>query len=113
MRSAAPASPQPCPPLVQPWAGAGGWIHTGRSVLCRQDLEERCFLNLYQNWEARVEEHLTLKQEEGEAGPGSPHRGIRTLRPLGFTDLGGGGLQTRPPRCAHPALCGGPSGVPG
>ncbi|XP_016074497.1 PREDICTED: spermatogenesis-associated protein 21 [Miniopterus natalensis] len=30
----------------------------------RQELEERCLLNLYQNWEERAEEHLTLKQEE-------------------------------------------------
>ena len=39
------------------------------SVLCRQELEERCLLNVCQTWEERAEEHLTMKQEEGEGGP--------------------------------------------
>ncbi|KAB1268816.1 Spermatogenesis-associated protein 21 [Camelus dromedarius] len=34
------------------------------SVLCRQELEEHCLLKMYQTWEERSEEHLTLKQEE-------------------------------------------------
>lgn len=39
------------------------------SVLCRQELEERCLLKVCQTWEERAEEHLTMKQEEGEGGP--------------------------------------------
>lgn len=52
------------------------------SVLCRQELEERGLLKLYQNWDERLEEHLTLRQEEGEGGSarGSPTRG-RSLSP--------------------------------
>ncbi|KAI4574381.1 hypothetical protein MJT46_003660 [Ovis ammon polii x Ovis aries] len=34
------------------------------SVLCRQELEERCLLKVCQTWEERAEEHLTMKQEE-------------------------------------------------
>lgn len=64
---------------------------SGTCVFRRQELEERCLLNLYQNWEERAEEHLTLKQEEGEAWPGKPlARPGRTLRPLGFIDPGWG-----------------------
>lgn len=37
-------------------------------VLCRQELEERCLLKVCQTWEERAEEHLTMKQEEGEGG---------------------------------------------
>lgn len=59
----------------------------------RQDLEERCFLNLYQNWELRAEEHLTLKQEEGEAARGAPRRGVRTLILWGSQSWGGGGYR--------------------
>nr|XP_014337015.1 PREDICTED: spermatogenesis-associated protein 21 [Bos mutus] len=35
-----------------------------RSLKARQELEERCLLNVCQTWEERAEEHLTMKQEE-------------------------------------------------
>lgn len=70
------------------------------SVLCRQELEERGLLKLYQNWDERLEEHLTLRQEEGEGRParGSPTRG-RSLSPQEQGGLGGEahrGLQITP-----------------
>lgn len=56
-----------------------GWTCTldPGSVVCRQELEERSLIKLPQNWEEQTEEHLTLKQEEGEAGLAreAPHRG--------------------------------------
>lgn len=56
------------------------------SVLCRQELEEHCLLKVCQIWEERSEEHLTLKQEEGEGGPGqgSPLRGRQNPQSLGL-----------------------------
>ncbi|XP_054577368.1 spermatogenesis-associated protein 21 isoform X2 [Eptesicus fuscus] len=63
-----PVTVLPAPTLDLGWRKTVFLHHGGeRSLIhakARQDLEERCFLNLYQNWEARVEEHLTLKQEE-------------------------------------------------
>lgn len=35
-------------------------------LFCRQEPEEHGLFKLYQSWEERSEEHLTLKQEEGE-----------------------------------------------
>ncbi|XP_044794173.1 spermatogenesis-associated protein 21 isoform X3 [Bubalus bubalis] len=61
-----PALAAPSPPqLSGSGAGVGGRICPGPgSVLCRQELEERCLLNVCQTWEERAEEHLTMKQEE-------------------------------------------------
>lgn len=43
------------------------WLQTVLGPLfCRQELEEHGLFKLYQSWEERSEEHLTLKQEEGE-----------------------------------------------
>ena len=39
------------------------------SVFRRQELEQRALLKLYQNWDERFEDHLTLRQEEGEGRP--------------------------------------------
>lgn len=64
------------------------------SVLCRQELEERCLLNVCQTWEERAEEHLTMKQEEGEGGPSrGAGWGGRALSALG-TPAGGSRLDT-------------------
>ncbi|XP_010860819.1 PREDICTED: spermatogenesis-associated protein 21 [Bison bison bison] len=58
---AAPSHPQ----LSGSGAGVGSRMCPGPgSVLCRQELEERCLLNVCQTWEERAEEHLTMKQEE-------------------------------------------------
>lgn len=75
-----PAHDLLCPgfPLALPllWVAAlgRGWQLDAApqpgSALCRQEPEESCPLQLPQNWEELVEEHLTLKQEEGERGPG-------------------------------------------
>lgn len=86
----------------------GGWMCTLGlgSVLCRQELEECSLLKLSQNWEERTEEHLTLKQEEGEAGPAgeAPHRGRQNPQSFGVhRPRTGVGLQIPPQPCVvHP-----------
>lgn len=78
------------------------------SVLCRQELEERGLLKLYQNWEERSEEHLTLKQEEGEgrpapeAPPSAPWPWAPRGR-LGGQCEGAAGPGSPSSRCASPS----------
>ena len=80
------------------------------SVLCRQELEERCLLNVCQTWEERAEEHLTMKQEEGEGGPsrGSGWGGglsvpsVLRLAGLGWILASDHSAALCP---SHPALC--------
>ncbi|CAK6440659.1 unnamed protein product [Pipistrellus nathusii] len=66
--AAVPVTVLPAPSLDLGWRKTVFLQHSSERSLshakARQELEERCFLNLYQNWEARSEEHLTLKQEE-------------------------------------------------
>lgn len=80
------------------------------SVLCRQEPEDRCLLKLHQNWEERAEDHLTLKQEEGELSQRRPSRGQARPGPQTFgvyrSRVGGVTDHT----AALTALCGGPSG---
>ncbi|XP_070260283.1 spermatogenesis-associated protein 21 isoform X1 [Myotis yumanensis] len=63
-----PVTVLPAPTLDLGWRKTIFLHHSSErslaQVKARQDLEEHCLLNLYQNWEARAEEHLTLKQEE-------------------------------------------------
>lgn len=58
-----------------PWVAlAGAGAEAGRRWLqavlgpfsCRQEPEEHGLFRMYQSWEDRSDEHLTLKQEEGE-----------------------------------------------
>ncbi|ELK27952.1 Spermatogenesis-associated protein 21 [Myotis davidii] len=69
-----PATVLPAPTLDLGWRKTVFVHHSSErslaQVKARQDLEEHCLLNLYQNWEARAEEHLTLKQEEGDGHVG-------------------------------------------
>ncbi|XP_077632037.1 spermatogenesis-associated protein 21 isoform X2 [Crocuta crocuta] len=64
----APVAALPAPTLDAGWRRAELLHLSGErslsSTKARQELEERGLLKLYQNWEERSEEHLTLKQEE-------------------------------------------------
>ncbi|XP_029803410.1 spermatogenesis-associated protein 21 [Suricata suricatta] len=63
-----PAAALPAPMLDTGWRRAEPLRLSGERSLSSakawQELEERGLLKLYQNWEERPEEHLTLKQEE-------------------------------------------------
>nr|KAF6445202.1 spermatogenesis associated 21 [Molossus molossus] len=63
-----PVTVLPVPAPDRGWRKTVLWNQSGERGLShpktRLQLEERCLLNLYQNWEERAEEHLTLKQEE-------------------------------------------------
>ncbi|KAF3820275.1 hypothetical protein GH733_015784 [Mirounga leonina] len=76
-----PGTALPAPTLDVGWRRAELLHLSGERSLSspktRQELEERRLLKLDQNWDERFEEHLTLRQEEGEGRPvrGSPSHG--------------------------------------
>ncbi|XP_027378320.1 spermatogenesis-associated protein 21 [Bos indicus x Bos taurus] len=60
-----PAAVLPVPASDLAWRRTELLSHSReRSLKARQELEERCLLNVCQTWEERAEEHLTMKQEE-------------------------------------------------
>ncbi|XP_032350691.1 spermatogenesis-associated protein 21 [Camelus ferus] len=63
-----PVSVLPVPTSDLGWRRTELLHHSGERRLnypkARQELEEHCLLKMYQTWEERSEEHLTLKQEE-------------------------------------------------
>lgn len=66
---------------------------------CRQESEEHGLYKLYQSWEERTEEHLTLKQEEGE------HLALLTCYPTALHHCSTVPHHCLPdPYCCPPAL---------